>query len=512
MIQVLTNTFTFNTNEDITIPFTSDTSVEKLFIYGININSNAVISNNVANFNKFNTIGTYTCYLSDGANLKSNTFTVNIVAFNNLDTSSIKIFDLNKTYNLFNLSAKQSDTNGARGILFKIIKNSVPFLLDGLTIQVGGKKPDGTVILNNASILDIANSIIQIDLTTQMLAVPGVINLELNFIKDNTKLSSYPFQINVIKSVSDFKAIVSTNDFQVLNEALQKVNGYNKELENAVSTGKEEVYNKLEKEFETIKTEGTTTVNNLNTMKDELQQSIENMNNNSTLNKLEKLLQYNGIIGIDNTSINLKAERNKLYAVSSPIDNEIVAIDHTAMENGDKCYFVIASTNPAVKLIFNKERLVSSGVYIVGNKNQEFNGRDNGDLIVTFYKLGNCLRLAYDPSFGGVKENVGTINSNISGALVTKISNMYLSRGLDNIIRIFGYVTVNSNTSGSWVTVNLPITLPTRNYIVNLTCVDGRNDNSFRKIKQGNNQSTTSFDVFIDYCTGFNFEVVCPQV
>ncbi|MGL4848514.1 MAG: BppU family phage baseplate upper protein [Clostridium sp.] len=353
----------------------------------------------------------------------------------NLDNYEIKIFELNRTYNLFNLSAKQGDTNGSRGILFKITKNNIPFSLENINIQVGGEKPDGTFILNDVEIIDRDNSIIEVDLTSQMLACDGILRLELNFIKDNIKLSSYPFEVEVIKSVSSFKTVVSSDEFEILNEALKKVDGYNEELTNAINTSKDEVYDKLEQDFSEIKKEGTNTVNNLNSMKDELQQSINGMNNNSTLNKLEELLKYNGIVGIDNTNINLKVERNKIYAVSSPIDNEIVAIDHSSMNNGDKCYFVIASTNPAVKLIFNKESLVNSGVYIVGNRNQEFNGRDNGDLIITLYKLGNCLRLAYDPSFGGTKEEINKLDDDIK------------SLHISNLIRNTGFLGARGGTN-----------------------------------------------------------------
>ena len=63
------------------------------------------------------------------------------------------IFNLDKTFNLFNLSAKQFDTDNARSFTFQFIQNSTPFSLNGITVKVGGVKPDGKKIFNDVQII-----------------------------------------------------------------------------------------------------------------------------------------------------------------------------------------------------------------------------------------------------------------------------------------------------------------------------------------------------------------------
>ncbi|ENY98749.1 hypothetical protein HMPREF1092_03307 [Clostridium thermobutyricum] len=109
-----------------------------------------------------------------------------------LDNQTL-IFNLDKTFNLFNLSAKQFDTDNARSFTFQFIQNNTPFNLSSINVSVGGIKPDGKKIFNDVQIIDSTNGIVELDLTSQMLAVNGVLKLEFIFMKDNIRLSSYPF-------------------------------------------------------------------------------------------------------------------------------------------------------------------------------------------------------------------------------------------------------------------------------------------------------------------------------
>lgn len=137
----------------------------------------------------------------------------------------ILIFNLDKTFNLFNLSAKQFDTDNARSFTFQFIQNNTPFSLNGITVKVGGVKPDGKKIFNDVQIIDSTNGIIELDLTSQMLAANGVLKLEFIFMKDNIRLSSYPFEINIVPSVTNFNAIESSDEFGALTNALGSVEG-----------------------------------------------------------------------------------------------------------------------------------------------------------------------------------------------------------------------------------------------------------------------------------------------
>ena len=127
-----------------------------------------------------------------------------------LDNQTL-IFNLDKTFNLFNLSAKQFDTDNARSFTFQFIQNNTPFSLNGINVKVGGVKPDGKKIFNDVQIIDSTNGIVELDLTSQMLAVNGVLKLEFIFMKDNIRLSSYPFEINIVPSITNFNAVISSD-------------------------------------------------------------------------------------------------------------------------------------------------------------------------------------------------------------------------------------------------------------------------------------------------------------
>ena len=152
-----------------------------------------------------------------------------------LDNQTL-IFNLDKTFNLFNLSAKQFDTDNARSFTFQFIQNNTPFSLNGINVKVGGVKPDGKKIFNDVQIIDSTNGIVELDLTSQMLAANGVLKLEFIFMKDNIRLSSYPFEITIIPSVTNFKAIESSDEFGALTKILNSADDTINDLTNKVNS------------------------------------------------------------------------------------------------------------------------------------------------------------------------------------------------------------------------------------------------------------------------------------
>lgn len=145
-----------------------------------------------------------------------------------LDNRIINL-DINRN-NIFNLKSKQHDTDGARSFTFRLLKDSVPFSLDGLYVKVGGKKPDNTDIFNDCKIKDAKKGLVEVELTTQMQVESGLLNLELIILKDNVRLSTIPFEVQVIKSAMDFKKVESSSEFRALQEALWKTdNVYTKQ-------------------------------------------------------------------------------------------------------------------------------------------------------------------------------------------------------------------------------------------------------------------------------------------
>lgn len=146
------------------------------------------------------------------------------------------IFNLDKTFNLFNLSAKQFDTDNARSFTFQFIQNNTSFSLNGINVKVGGIKPDGKKIFNDVKIIDVENGIVELDLTSQMLTANGVLKLEFIFMKDNIRLSSYPFEINIVPSVTNFNAIISSDEFGALTKILNSADDTINDLTNKVNS------------------------------------------------------------------------------------------------------------------------------------------------------------------------------------------------------------------------------------------------------------------------------------
>lgn len=146
------------------------------------------------------------------------------------------IFDLDKNFNTFNLYAKQFDTDNARSFTFQLFHNNSFFNLTDINVKVGGLKPDNKHILNDVKIIDVENGIIELDLTSQMLAANGVLKLEFIFMKDNIRLSSYPFEINIVPSVTNFNAIISSDEFGTLTKILNSADDTINDLTNKVNS------------------------------------------------------------------------------------------------------------------------------------------------------------------------------------------------------------------------------------------------------------------------------------
>ena len=133
-------------------------------------------------------------------------------------------FDINK--NLYDtLIAKQGDTR-SRFLLFQLLDGAIPFNLENRSVRVYAIKPDGTEVFNDLIINDKLNGYCTLELTTQILAVAGLVKLELMIIENDSKLTSNIFFMDVKKSINSEKAIVSTNEFGTLLTALASLNEY----------------------------------------------------------------------------------------------------------------------------------------------------------------------------------------------------------------------------------------------------------------------------------------------
>lgn len=159
-----------------------------------------------------------------------------------MNTKIIKLDINNKMYET--ITAKQGDTE-SRFLLFHLFDASLPFDLTEKSVRVYGIKPDGTKIFNDLVINDVKKGYCTLKLTNQMLAIAGLVKLELVIYSGNKKLSSIPFRLNVISSLNSDDAVVSTNEFTSLMNGLAALSEYDIYKSNAkqVPGIKEEVSN-----------------------------------------------------------------------------------------------------------------------------------------------------------------------------------------------------------------------------------------------------------------------------
>lgn len=113
--------------------------------------------------------------------------------------------------------AKQHDTD-TREILITPLNNGAPYSLEsGITARLQMTKPDGTTVINNASI---ASGVITVTLTAQALAVAGTAVAEIGLYKGATLLSSQIFYIDIQKGAYDENAPESSDEYNALIDAL----------------------------------------------------------------------------------------------------------------------------------------------------------------------------------------------------------------------------------------------------------------------------------------------------
>lgn len=182
-----------------------------------------------------------------------------------MNTKIIKL-DINKKL-YETISAKQGDTE-SRFLLFHIFDSSLPFDLREKSVRVYGIKPDDTKVFNDLVINDAEKGYCTLELTNQILAIAGLVKLELVIYNGNKKLSSIPFVLNVISSLNSDDAVVSTNEFTALMNGLAALSEYDIYKSNAkqVPGIKEEVSN-LSSQLDTKINEVNTNLNNIKTKK-----------------------------------------------------------------------------------------------------------------------------------------------------------------------------------------------------------------------------------------------------
>lgn len=175
-----------------------------------------------------------------------------------MNTKIIKL-DLNRI--LYDkIIAKQGDTK-SRFLLFQLLDGSIPFYLTNRSVRAYMVKPDGKEIFNDLIINNYSLGYCTLELTNQVLAVPGTVKIELMVTEEDRKLTSSVFELEVIKSINSEKSIVSTNEFTALLNGLSSLSEYDN-YKNEIAAARDGEVNLLTKVKKIEQTIGTYCCNN----------------------------------------------------------------------------------------------------------------------------------------------------------------------------------------------------------------------------------------------------------
>lgn len=168
-------------------------------------------------------------------------------------TKVIKL-DINK--NLYEkIKAKQGDTK-SRFLLFQLLDGSMPFNLENRSVRAYMLKPDSTEVFNDLIINNKNTGHCTLELTNQVLAVAGIVKIELMIIENDKKITSSIFELQVDKSINSENSIVSTNEFNALLNGLASLSEYDNYKEKAKKVPElEENIQELGSQLETIESE-----------------------------------------------------------------------------------------------------------------------------------------------------------------------------------------------------------------------------------------------------------------
>ncbi len=130
--------------------------------------------------------------------------------------------DLYKPYPLPLMEAQQN--NIGRGVLVTLTAQGAVITPTGESIQLYAKKPDGTISYLACTL---TGSQIECDFTNQMLALPGIVQVELQMIGgtsgNETEITTPIFCVKVNPSNVDDSAVESQDEFPALVTALAEV-------------------------------------------------------------------------------------------------------------------------------------------------------------------------------------------------------------------------------------------------------------------------------------------------
>lgn len=115
---------------------------------------------------------------------------------------------------------------GAAGVQFgiRVQDYTIPA---GAVVNIYVSKPDGTLVYNAA---EVSRNTITVTTTTQMTAVVGRSNCQVQVVSTGILLRTFVFALQVKASIIDESAIESTDEFGALETALQTISDYDADI------------------------------------------------------------------------------------------------------------------------------------------------------------------------------------------------------------------------------------------------------------------------------------------
>lgn len=157
------------------------------------------------------------------------------------------------------LTAKRGDI-ASRYLLFHLLDGDKPFDLTDRSVRVYAVKPDKTVIFNDLRVTHRPKGYCTLELTSQCLALPGIVKMELYILESDKVLTSIPFTLEVIDCINTDDSIVSTNEFTALTKGLSSLLEYDNYKEEIIDA--RHGFTTLEKRLYNMDTELDTKASN----------------------------------------------------------------------------------------------------------------------------------------------------------------------------------------------------------------------------------------------------------
>ena len=136
-----------------------------------------------------------------------------------------------------------------------LYKGAIPFDITGQTIVLGAKRPNNSVVEQTDG-FTISGNEIDIALKNNILAVNGLVELDLQITDVNGKLTTASFFITVFKKVLGENNLKASNDISAINQLVADLQAKTEEVNNAISTIKpkaDKLMNDIQTDYNTLR-------------------------------------------------------------------------------------------------------------------------------------------------------------------------------------------------------------------------------------------------------------------